>query len=193
MADPTPTQANGYPRLESHRWTSSIAAGRSVAVVGQLRDDLVLALRRSGASKLEFVRPEALASEAPSEYSPADFDVVVLAVEPESDSLELEAARSLLAPQGCLALVVHPPSDAPYGADGTGRRGAEVDALVGRLERSEARRAAILDELIECERALTRTQEFAQGVHDEILLMRRTVSWRVTWPLRWVRTHATRR
>lgn len=193
MADRTPTHANGQPRVAGHQWTGSVAAGRSVAVVGDVGDGLVLALRRSGASRLEFLPPEALAPEAPSAELSADFDVVLLAVYPDGDRLELEAARSMLRPDGCLALVVHSAPDAPAGDGPADGSSAELDALAGRLERSEARRAAILDELLECERALTRTQEFAEGVHTEILLMRRTVSWRVTWPLRWVRARAARR
>jgi len=192
VATTAPPEGDRHAPGTGYRWTATLVAGRSAAIVGDVGDELVLAIRRGGAARAVFVSPEAFDADAPPDELRADFDVVLVAADGESDGAAIDPARALLAPQGQLIVVV-PIESAGLPPDAAETsEGRDVQAFRARISHLEKRRTAVLDELLSCEGALIQSEEFAQAVHDEILLMRQTVSWRVTRPLRWVRARARR-
>ena len=160
-------------------------------VVGAPGDQLVLALRRGNPQRLEFVSVDELRDDAQPKRIGADYDVVVVAVDVEGEGRELDDAAAVAGPRATLVAVVET-SEIDLSTNGTGGESRHLDELRGHIERLEGRRSAVLRELVSCEQALSRSEQLAEDVHEEILMMRRTVSWRVTRPLRWVRAHAGR-
>jgi hypothetical protein len=164
-----------------------------VAVVGDVGDELVLAVRQCGAARLTFVPEEALRADAPPDELRADFDIALVGVSAESDDHQVEAAQALLGPRGQTVVVGRAAAESVSLGDANGAASAEVEALHARIADLERRRAAVLVELVSCEAQLSRSTELADAVHTEILMMRRTVSWRITSPLRWMRARARSR
>ena len=185
--------SEGHRPLGRHRWLEPLVAGRTVIVVGEVDDELLLGLRGAGAVRIEFVSTMELQEDALPGHLGAHFDVVLVTVDEQGDGRELHDAASMSAPTATIVAVLRTPQAPATVSNGATGEGREHDALRGTIERLEARRAAVLRELVTCEQALSRSEEFAETVHEEILLMRRTVSWRITRPLRWIRSRAGHR
>lgn len=186
MADLAFPATDGQVPSSTFGWLEATVAGRRVAVVGDVGDELVLVVRRVNTARLEFVAPQTLGADAPPDVVRADFDVVLIAVDGTTDADELVAAEALVRPGGRVLVVVAGHDDHAVEPSDPHR----IESLDARVEHVERRRNAVLAELVQSEQALGRAQELADAAQTELLLMRRTFSWRVTGPLRWIRGRA---
>lgn len=182
-------ERNGRPFDAEHAWLVGATVGRAVAIVGSVGDELILSLRRADPTRVEFVTHETLQADQPPDDVRADFDVVIVEVDGSTDEAEIRAAEGLARRGGRVLLVVRS-RHADLPGEDEGVADDERDRYEARLEHLERRRAAVLDELVASEQALSRAEALADAASAELKLMRRTVSWRLTRPLRWVRKRA---
>ncbi len=178
------TFAGVRPSEDSYSWAAVLAADRSVAVVGDTRDELIYALRRAGTQRFRLIPPEQVGLDAPPETIESDFDVVFAAAPDAGDGRSLLAARALLADGGLLVIV-------------EGRTSSEAPTATsepeGQIEQLERRCAALLRELVECEAALVQSDDQRGVLQVELQTMRTSLGWRVTGPLRWIESLVRRR
>jgi hypothetical protein len=129
-----------------------------------------------------------LALEAPPDSIEADFDVVFTGAPADGNLRSLLAAQALLAGGGHLVVVAGIIAFLSNGEAGVAA--GEPEAQIDRLER---RRAELLRELVECEAALVQSEDRRDVLENELRVMRRSLTWRVTRPLRWIWSLVRRR
>jgi hypothetical protein len=160
-------------------------------VVGELDEEILLALRRLDGVTLSFLtHADAESLLMPSSDGDTEFDVVIVGLGAVDDDPRVGTAKTLLRPRGTLVVVATTQDTRPPLEDVRG--GRDVDRLKAQLEFAESRRSALVDELFAAEQLLSDAETRGRDVVDEIHAMRRTVSWRVTRPLRWMRSRAAK-